>query len=420
MANSSFRKNIFVLVGGTAGGQLILILIAPLLTRLYTPADFGVLAIYTACLSILVTISSLRYDFAILAARNREESIQLVVISFIVLTFTFLFLLIILSIIGQDILDFFNLDIPFYFIYFFTFSLLGLSSYGILNKLAIRKKKYNLIARTKFVQSFVLGMFQLIIGLFFTKAGLLLGDVFGRFSGVAGLGKTIEKREVVIIKRQNIKSLWAIMKHYKNYPMYSTTSSLLNNGILQTPPLILAVAYGDLAVGFFALVQRIVGVPMKLLGASIADVYIGEVASLREKPKEIVSILNKIVIRLVIIGFLPFIISYLYAPFLFGVVFGDDWKIAGEYLKILSLMYLVQFSIFPITQTLEVLGKQKLEMLWQFLRGGLVIMSLVIPIVLNYSIENTLSFYGISMIVSYIAIYLVILKSLRNKKGSIS
>ena len=53
------------LAGGTAVSRLVVLMAAPLLTRIYTPDDFGVLAVYGSIVNIAVVLSSLRFEFAI-------------------------------------------------------------------------------------------------------------------------------------------------------------------------------------------------------------------------------------------------------------------------------------------------------------------------------------------------------------------
>ena len=45
LPKNAFARGVSVLVGGTAGAQLLTILAAPLLTRLYGPEDFGLVAV---------------------------------------------------------------------------------------------------------------------------------------------------------------------------------------------------------------------------------------------------------------------------------------------------------------------------------------------------------------------------------------
>ena len=63
---------------GTAAGQLVSILLSPVLTRLYSPQQFGVLSVYTALLTILVVIASLRYELTVPMAASDEDAINLV------------------------------------------------------------------------------------------------------------------------------------------------------------------------------------------------------------------------------------------------------------------------------------------------------------------------------------------------------
>ena len=74
LPQGSFARGAIVLSSGSAGAQLLLVLAAPILTRLYTPEDFGLLAIYTSLLALAGVISSLRYELAIPLPKEDEEA----------------------------------------------------------------------------------------------------------------------------------------------------------------------------------------------------------------------------------------------------------------------------------------------------------------------------------------------------------
>ena len=90
-------QNFFLLSGGTALGQIIVVVFMPILTRLYTPNEFGLLASYVAILSLLSTASCLRYEIAIPLPKVDRIAMLVLVISVILLLFsvilTFLILL---------------------------------------------------------------------------------------------------------------------------------------------------------------------------------------------------------------------------------------------------------------------------------------------------------------------------------------
>lgn len=230
---NNFFKNTLLIASGTASGQLLLILVAPLLTRLFTPEDFGALAIYTAFLSIIVTVAALRFDFAIYVAENRKETMNLLVLSFISLFIVTALVTMIIFCFKNNIVEFFSMNINPNYLYFLPLSILGLTGYGILSKLALKRQVYKIVAKTKFIQSAMVGISQTLFGLLTLKEGLILGDVIGRFSGVLKISTIIDKEDKYEIKKISFNSLKKNMIKYKNYPLYSSISNLLNNGTLQ-------------------------------------------------------------------------------------------------------------------------------------------------------------------------------------------
>src|SRR5690625_4399814 len=270
-------KNILLIAGGTAAGQVILILVSPLLTRLYTPEDFGSLAIFTSLLSIVVTVAALRYDFAILVAKNEKETVNLLVISFISLFLITTIITTGLIFFRETVVEVFSMNINANYLFLLPLSILGLTGYGILSKLALKRQVYKIVAKTKFVQSLAVGTFQTIFGLLGVKPGLIFGDVIGRFSGLLQVSTVINKNDKKELSKVSFTSLKETGIKYKSFPMYSSISNLLNNGTLQMPPLLIALFFGELIVGFYALLSRVVGVPMRFLGQSVSEVYLGEI-----------------------------------------------------------------------------------------------------------------------------------------------
>lgn len=77
---SQLVRSVSMLMGGTASAQLLMVLAAPFLTRLYKPEDFGVLAVYTGLLALLAVIASLRYQLAIPLPACDQEAANIVVL----------------------------------------------------------------------------------------------------------------------------------------------------------------------------------------------------------------------------------------------------------------------------------------------------------------------------------------------------
>ena len=59
---SKFNSNILTLVIGRGFGNILFILITPILTRLYSPEDFGFMELYLIILSFLLIFSTAKYE----------------------------------------------------------------------------------------------------------------------------------------------------------------------------------------------------------------------------------------------------------------------------------------------------------------------------------------------------------------------
>ena len=88
---SESTKNILTLMSGTVLAQAIPIAITPILSRIYTEEDFGILAIYVSIATIVSVIATGRYEMAILLPREDEDAINIAALSMLIVSlFTFL------------------------------------------------------------------------------------------------------------------------------------------------------------------------------------------------------------------------------------------------------------------------------------------------------------------------------------------
>ena len=74
---SEFSRDVLTLMTGSTIAQAIPIAITPILTRLYMPEDFGVLALFVAVTAILGSIANGCYEFAIMLPEQDEDSINI-------------------------------------------------------------------------------------------------------------------------------------------------------------------------------------------------------------------------------------------------------------------------------------------------------------------------------------------------------
>ena len=416
LPKSGFARNVGMLAGGTALGQGIVILASPVLTRLYTPEDFGYLAVYAALLAIIVVVGSLRYQLAIPLPETDEDAFNLLALSFIALLVVTGLISLILWGFGAEFFDLLNAGVLLPYLWLLPIGLLGAGAYQALSYWAIRKNTFRHLAVTKLTQGVGLVIAQVALGLFkLGPMGLIVGDVVGRVAGSGTLARLTFRTG--LWKSLSLNRLKQNAIRYRRFPILSSGSALLNSVGLQLPSLMLLVFYGPQVAGWFSLSQRIIGIPMTLLGTSVSQVYVGKAAQLaRESPSQLRSLFYKTASRLFLLAALPSLALMLFGPWLFALVFGSSWLQSGHYMRILAPMFLIQLSVVPLSQTLNILERQELQLLWDAGRFVLVFGTLWLAQAMAWTDTQAMIGFSVIMSLAYGGLLGLSLMALRQRR----
>ncbi len=363
-------RHISELMLGTLAGQAILILAAPLLTRLYTPSDYGVLATYSALVVTLSVVVTLRYELALLLPGDPAEAEQLASVSVIVVAVLSLLTGALLWGIAYGL----NLGILQSVKPYLGLLTLGIALYGasqILSFRRTRRQQFRVQAHSRWLFALAYVLTQLTGGLFKLGAlGLVLGQVVGQLVALLTVGWRW---------RPDLgawRSAWLLLKRYWQFPAYSVPAALLNTLSHQLPLLLAASLYSLKEAGWLALGLRLIGTPVDLAGTSIGQVYLGRAAEYsRCSPEELRTLVWRILRALFTIGIAPTLLLMVFAPPLFALVFGAEWRTTGEYLQILAPLLLVRLMAAPIAQTLTITRSLPAQFGWEFMRVLLVFAS---------------------------------------------
>ncbi|MGC7948027.1 lipopolysaccharide biosynthesis protein [Bacillus sp. II_CA] len=407
-----FKKdlsNIFILLGGNVAGQAIIFLSSFLITRFYTPEDFGAASIYTAILSIVLVVASWRYEMAIPIAKNKEDSIHLVVLCCLI-TLVNTIIIIILLALGGSLLELDALRNVKAYLWLIPFSLIGMSIYQILSYWAIRNEMFSKIAKTKLNQS--IGQVSLYISLGYAlngPLGLILGDIFGKILGIRIL---INTKLVSIVRRiRTIKKddLKRVAYRFKDFPLISSWSAIINTIGLQIPSILIANLYSSTIVGWYMLGQKIILVPFGMLGQAVAQVYISKLTNyFREQPEKCYPLFKNIVVKLCLVGSVPCLLLFLFGESIFSILFGPDWAEAGRYVQILTPMFFLYFVSFPLSQTLSILEYQRLQLIWDILRLVMVFIVFYMAHMKHMNVIHMLTLYSITTTGCYFILLLIV------------
>ncbi|MDQ2914197.1 MAG: oligosaccharide flippase family protein, partial [Chloroflexota bacterium] len=158
------------------GAQVLNVLAAPVVTRLYTPAEFGIFAVFISMLSIAVVPASLRYEAAIPLPNDDDTARRLVLLCFGLLAVTGSVTAIGVIVFGGALVDLMNAHVPERYLLLLPVSLVGVGAIQILGSWAVRLKSFGDIARARVTQSAAQVGTQLGLGMLHAgPIGLLLG-----------------------------------------------------------------------------------------------------------------------------------------------------------------------------------------------------------------------------------------------------
>jgi O-antigen/teichoic acid export membrane protein len=359
----AFSRAVATLAGGIALTQLVTLATAPLLTRLYTPQDFGVLAVYTSIVAMWGVVSTLRYEYAVPLPKDPDTAASLLAVGGFVLGIECAVGFIVSLILGPTICRILNVPELVPWIWLLPLTVLLAGAYGLLYMWALRHKAYRRIATTKVTQGIWRAALQCGLGLLgVAPAGLLLGQAAGAAAGGTTLWRLARRTDEGAFSRVSISSARRAARRYVRFATYGSASGLLSAIGYEAIPLAFAYLFGASVAGMFGLTLRVLSMPMGLLGVAIGDAYLGVApALLRERPAELRRLFSGLARRLLAIGILPAVVVMVAGPWLFSAVFGDTWSVAGQYARFLAPAILMEFVISPMSQTANIFERQDLQ-----------------------------------------------------------
>ena len=401
--------SVIVLAGGTALGQLVVVVSSPLLTRIYSPQDFGILVVYVSLLSFLLGIATWRYQMAIPLAKNDLDVASLLTLCMLVLLAMTLLLTTIVMVFGGHIVDWVNAPRLKSFLWLLPVSFAGAGAFQVLMSWAIRNDEFGVLGRTRLLQSTGQVGSQIVLGLLSVGAiGLLLGDAFGRVSGSLRLSQMAWRQLRAEFRQVNVQRIGQIAHRYRRFPLISSGSGFLASAGLQLPTLLIASFYGALVVGWFGLCQRLLSMSFSLVSSSIGSVFLSEAAKFAsDDPEKLMRFYWATIKRSSGIALLLTSGVILIAPFLFRPVFGAQWEEAGRYAQVLAVAAGFQFVNRTVGSSAIVVERQDIDLMCEIIgtvcgsgvlvAGGVLHLDAFMCIAL-YAIGDSIgSFFGLGL-----------------------
>jgi O-antigen/teichoic acid export membrane protein len=366
ITESNFTKQVAILMTGTILAHAISLTSMPLITRLYTPEQFNVLAIYASCLSLLLTISTLGLHISIPIAKDDSEALSLVLASLLILLLTTAGTLLAVTVLGNAFLAYLNLPEFKPFMLFLIPGVLCGGAYSILQMWCSRTNQFNLISRTRVTRAIACSGTQIVMGLTTCGAfGLILGHIFYHGFGTIRLGNSILKSRLTELSAIRSGDILNAIRQGRGYIMYTTNENLANAAAVHLPMLALSASDGNAQIGHIYLAQTIMLLPMTLLGTSVGQVFLKE-ASQHKLENRLSQFVTGTLKTLFITGTPTIALLGFCGPIFAPLLLGENWQLTGYCMAWMTPWMICQFVATPLSNVFYIQGCQSLAMTLQF------------------------------------------------------
>lgn len=400
---SGSLKNVVMLTSGTVLSQVLPLLFFPILSRLYTPADYGVLGLFMSISMLLMVVSNLQLNYAILIPKDDADALKVLMTGFHVIVFFTIISVAGVVAFGGMVCELLASPELKFWLYLLPVTVLFSGANIQLSAWFNRTGQFKVISSSRIVTSVVTILCSLLFTTF-TKGpgGLVISYMLGTLSSFVMLLWSFKRNSQLSLL--TINTVKTVLKTHRNFPLYTLPTELISNFAQQLPMFIFSSFSGVQSVGWFSRSRQMLGLPLNYVGSSIAEVYRQKASDCyRNHPEQLRSLFLKTFFYLFAVSVLPFLFIIIFSPTLFAFFFGENWRQAGVYTQCLAVLYFFKFIISPLTFNFYLFDKQRLDLILH----TVIIFFTSISLYLGFYIFKMEIYALILFSISYSFVYLI-------------
>lgn len=398
---TAFGKNVITVITGSGLAQFFPILISPVLTRLYSPEDFGFLALYLLGISVLTILATGKYEDSVYLPHHIKGVARIIDLSTKLSMILSIILLLIILLFGELLWAYFDINNSKIWLYILPIAVFISAKYVILTQLAVVRSEYKKLSISRVSQSLTSGGVSISLGYFMLSFGLLVANLIGQVVALI----TLRKIKKLTCDRYVFTSLsrLAIAKKYSKFPLFMVPSGLLNVMSSNMPTIILTSTFGLVYVGFYNLLQKTLSAPTTFIGRSFAEVFRQQASADMKQHGTCRPLFYSTVLKLVFLSAIPFFILIVYTPEIFEFAFGKDWRVAGEMAQILVPMFFIRFITMPVSSIILLRDRAEIDFWWQV---TFLVLSLG-AFFFTETIDNLMVYFAVAFSLMYLFSFLI-------------
>ncbi len=359
LKNSAFVKNVIIVMSGTALAQIIGFALVPVISRLFTPADFGVFGSFNAVVGVISAGITMEYSQAIMLPKEKNDALNLFFIScFSTIIISFLCMLVCLMA-PSYMLELMKAP-GVWMLALLVFTILITGFNVTLQAWCVRAKAFKHTSVSQVIRSISSNGMQVGFGFFKTgPIGLIVSTI------LADLLASINLLHVFLSdsRKKAHEISWVRMKElakeYHDFPMYSASQNLINALSSGLPVLLLTHFFSITVAGSYAFGVRLLSAPMGLLTRALRQVLFQKASETQHNGRNLLPLYTKTTFGLFAVGIFPALILIIWAPHIFALILGPQWYTAGEYARGLMVWMLFVFCNVPAVLFARIIRMQR-------------------------------------------------------------
>lgn len=407
-AAGSFRRNALVLTAGTFTAQALSLVLYPVFTRIYQPAHFGVFATISLFATLASIVATGAYENAILIAPSRRVAAHILAYSLLRSTII-LTVILALSIPLGGVLVGMGLDpavVPWLPIIAPTAA--ALVVYNCFSEWCVRHQYFAELSRLRISQTSAVAVARIALGLLVpTVNGFVAGDVLGKVASAGRSSTVLWRRDRPYFHIHSLARLRSAARRYTTVARFTLPDQLINNLGGYIHVLFLGAAFGTAQLGYVSVVLTAMYTPVAVVSSAVKDVF-------RQRAR--IEYVNagtcrptflRLLLPISLLAVAGFGALYLVSPWLFPVVLGADWAVAGEYAQILTPLFLFNFVSMSLGGVFVIAERTDVSLVWQIINLVLTVTALIVGTRMLNDIVGALWCYSLARAASY-ALYMVL------------
>lgn len=347
LRKSAFVKNVLVVMSGTAAAQTIGYAMSPIISRLFSPSDFGIFGSFDSVSSIIIAGATLEYSQAIMLPKGKEDTINLFFVSCLS-TFAIGFLCLTFCLLAPTFANGLMKTSGVWALSLLVVATVVAGLNQSCQAWCVRVKAFKHTSMSQVIRSLSSNGTQ--IGFGYLKggaAGLIVSSVLADMLASLNLVRVLLPDLLALRRRIQWDRMKQLAKDYRDFPMYAASQNVINALSSGLPVLLLTHFFGIAVAGAYAFGVRILQAPMRLVLRALQQVLFQKACETDQRGGSLVSLYVKITMGLFALAFIPSLVLFIWAPQIFTWVFGPQWQTAGEFARSLILWLMIAFCNLP-------------------------------------------------------------------------